>query len=172
MSPETWPRIPVFGIDAASAMAYAAWWSARTNRSYRLPTEAEWEKAARGVDGRRYPWGDRFESIFCKMMSSRLGAPRPEPIGTFATDISPYGVRDMAGGIADWCTSTLADGTHDRGADRSADRGAELASRGIQLASRGGAWCDSENDCTVIARRRMLAEQRTFRLGLRLVRDA
>jgi serine/threonine-protein kinase len=157
MRPDSWASIPVFGIDGMSAMEYADWWSARTGKRYRLPTEAEWEKAARGVDARRYPWGDRFEALFCKMMHSRPGRPVPEPVGTFASDVSPYGVRDMAGGIADWCTPVTpetARGEH-----------------GTLLASRGGAWCDADTDCTLTARRRVAIEERSYRLGMRLVRD-
>ncbi len=158
LTAETWSKVPVFGIDARSAMEFAEWLSARTGRAYRLPTEIEWEKAARGVDGRRYPWGDRFESIFCKMMHSRPGPAVPEPVGTFPSDESPYGVRDMAGGIADWCTPIAAEGN-------------KIAATVMMMASRGGAWCDSDTDCAVTARRRVPIEQRSIRLGVRLVRD-
>jgi serine/threonine-protein kinase len=89
-------KVPVLLVDWFDARAFAA------TRSARLPTEAEWEKAARGVDGRFYPWGDRFDPTFCLMRESRSHAPQPEPIGAFASDESPYGVRDMAGGIREW----------------------------------------------------------------------
>jgi serine/threonine-protein kinase len=158
MSSESWSTIPVFGVDGHAATSYASWWSTRTGTSYRLPTELEWEKAARGVDGRRYPWGDRFEAIFCKMMHSRPGRARPEPVGAFSADSSPYGVRDIAGGVADWCTPVASEDAR--------------IERGILLASRGGAWCDSDADCAVTARRRVPIDERSARLGFRLVRDA
>jgi formylglycine-generating enzyme required for sulfatase activity len=96
-------QIPVLSISWFDAVAYCRWRSERDSCEYRLPTEAEWEKAARGTDGRLFPWGDRFDPIFCKMRDSRPGAAQPEPIGTFPVDESPYGVRDLAGGMRDIC---------------------------------------------------------------------
>jgi serine/threonine-protein kinase len=92
---EFW-NVPVCLVDWYDAKAYARSLGAR------LPDELEWEKAARGVDGRAYPWGDRFDPTFCKMQDSRSFAPQPEPVGTFAADESPYGVRDLAGGMREW----------------------------------------------------------------------
>lgn len=153
----TWRDVPVFGVDAMSAVGYADWWSRRTGHTYRLPTEREWEQAARGVDGRRFPWGDRFEALFCKMRTSRPGTPAPEPIGTFPADVSPYGVRDLGGGVADWCTPVMPD----------TDRSGSI----VPLVSRGGAWSDSAEDCAVTARRRFQLDARSTRIGFRLVRD-
>src|SRR6185503_18885638 len=86
--------LPALGVNVRSAQAYAAWRSRREKRDYRLPTDEEWEKAARGTDGRRYPWGDHFDESFCKMRESRPGLPRPEPSGCMPFDVSPYGVLD------------------------------------------------------------------------------
>ena len=151
-------ELPTFGVDARSASAYAAWRSRRAGHAYRLPNEHEWEKAARGVDGRRFPWGDRFDAAFCKMRQSRPGLARPEPAGAFAADTSPYGVRDLAGGIADWVTP-VGDPV--------------VTSDGVrQLASRGGAWCDWQIDCHLSARRTYLEIERSPRVGFRLARSA
>jgi serine/threonine-protein kinase len=95
-------RLPVHLVDWFDALAFCRWKSKREGAAVRLPTEIEWEKAARGVDGRFYPWGDRFDPTFCLMRESRPFAQQPEPIGTFPTDESPYGVRDMAGGMREW----------------------------------------------------------------------
>jgi serine/threonine-protein kinase len=93
---EDWP---VLGVHWYDAVAYAAWAAARTGLPLRLPTMLEREKAARGVDGRAYPWGDRFDATLAKVRISRPGRARPEPVGAFATDISVYGVRDVAGSM-------------------------------------------------------------------------
>jgi serine/threonine-protein kinase len=95
-------NVPAYLVDWFDAVAYCRWRTAREGVEVRLPTEAEWEKAARGTDGRFYPWGDRFDPTFCHMRDSRPFAQQPEPVGTFATDESPYGVRDMAGGMREW----------------------------------------------------------------------
>ena len=95
-------QVPVTLVDWFDARAYCEWRSKREDAIVRLPTEREWEKAARGVDGRFYPWGDRFDPTFCHMRDSRPYSAEPEPVGCFAMDESPYGVRDMAGGAREW----------------------------------------------------------------------
>jgi serine/threonine protein kinase/formylglycine-generating enzyme required for sulfatase activity len=95
-------RVPTRLADWFDARAYCRWFAARTGSPIRLPREAEWEKAARGVDGRFYPWGDRFDPTFCHMRDSRPYASQPEPVRGFPVDESPYGVRDMAGGVREW----------------------------------------------------------------------
>ncbi|MCS6898575.1 MAG: SUMF1/EgtB/PvdO family nonheme iron enzyme [Myxococcales bacterium] len=154
---DTFLQLPVVGIDLPCALAFAHWKSEQTGRHYRLPNELEWEKAARGVDGRAYPWGDRFDASFCKMRESRPGVPHPEPPGSFSSDVSPYGIRDMAGGVADWVIPALE-----------GDSG-QLSNQG---ASRGGAWCDWRLDCHVAVRRPYSPQERSERVGFRLARSA
>jgi serine/threonine-protein kinase len=150
-------RLPVFGISAESAETYAAWLSNKEGRTWRLPTELEWEKAGRGTDARVYPWGDHFDATFCKMRDSRPGQPLAEPIGAFAGDVSPYGVCDLAGGVADWCIPDPR---------RTAPREPR------EVVSRGGAWCDWPIDCRLASRRRYLATEHSARVGVRLARDS
>ena len=95
-------NVPVLLVDWFDAVAYCAWRSEREGIAVRLPGEAEWEKAARGADGRFFPWGDRFDPTFCHGRESRPFPQQPEPVGAFATDESPYGTRDMAGGVREW----------------------------------------------------------------------
>lgn len=97
------PRQPVVSVSLEDARAYARWRSRVDAASFRLPTESEWEKAARGEDGRTYPWGDTFDGSFCVMADSEPEPPELPPIGKVPSDRSPYGVRDLAGGVRDLC---------------------------------------------------------------------
>ena len=101
------PDLPVRHLCRGDGEAYARWLSERSERHYRLPSEQEWEKAARGVDARWYPWGNLFDPAFCKMRDTRPGPPEPEPVGSVPLDESPYGVRDMAGNIMEWCATSF-----------------------------------------------------------------
>lgn len=103
---------PVLGVNWDSAVAYAAWLSARTGHRYRLPTEAEWEKAARGTDQRKYPWGNTIDRSHANYVGSQaFDTGRPVGFfdgsrrGTFQTtsNASPYGALDMAGNVMEWC---------------------------------------------------------------------
>ncbi len=91
---------PVVLVSHADALAYAHWLSARTGRRWRLPTEAEWEKAVRGGDGRRFPWGDAF--LADRLNSHDQGPFDTVPVGTFPTGASPFGILDGAGQVYEW----------------------------------------------------------------------
>ncbi len=130
-------------------MAYAAWRGRRDGKSYRLPCGEEWEKAARGVDGRFYPWGDRFDATFCKNRDSKPGQLTPEAVGRYPQDVSPYGVQDMAGGISDW----------------TADRFGE--SREMRLVM-GGSWTRHEMTCRLSRKSSYRQEGTNSAIGFRL----
>ncbi len=96
------PEWPAIGMTWHDALAYAAWKSRRDGRVYRLLHEEEFEKASRGVDGRTFSFGNRYEPSFSHSGISNLSPLGPRPVGTFPIDESPYGVRDTNGGAMAW----------------------------------------------------------------------
>jgi formylglycine-generating enzyme required for sulfatase activity len=123
---------PVVNVSWSDAMAYAAWLAKLTGQPWRLPTEAEWEKAARGINGRVYPWGDMFDARLAN--TQERGANGTTAIGSFPGGVSPYGAEEMAGNVWEWTHSlnetypyTLNDGREVEHSNR--DR-----------ARRGGSW--------------------------------
>jgi formylglycine-generating enzyme required for sulfatase activity len=140
------PEMPVVCVRWPDAVEFCRWLSARDGLTYRLPTEAEWEKAARGIDGRIYPWGnDPPDAATGPRCNCRLGAaeenaaaglvPLLLPVGSHPSGVSPFNVHDMAGNVWEW----VADWYAEQPASSSAD-----ASRGpvdgTKRVMRGGAF--------------------------------
>ena len=94
---------PVVLVSHDDAEAYAAWLSAETGRTWRLPTELEWEKAARGPDGRIFPWGDTFDPAL--LNSHDAGPFDTLPVSSRPAGASPYGLLDAAGQVFEWTAS-------------------------------------------------------------------
>ncbi len=94
---------PVVNVSWHDAVAYCRWLAEVTGRPYRLPSEAEWEKSARGSDGRIYPWGNRWDAKLCN--SEEGGKGNITPVGTYPQGASPYGLLDMAGNVWEWTRS-------------------------------------------------------------------
>jgi iron(II)-dependent oxidoreductase len=90
---------PVAGVTWYEAMAYCQWLSSLTDRPYTLPSEAQWEKAARGTDGRLYPWGNEWQADRCNQNEEQLTAVNAYPAQ------SVYGCFDMVGNAREWTTS-------------------------------------------------------------------
>jgi serine/threonine-protein kinase len=99
------PDQPVVLISHHAATAYCAWEATRTGLPWRLPHDLEWEKAARGVDGRRFPWGDFVDATWCRAAHSEAGRVGRVDVDAYPLDVSPYGVRGLAGNVRDWCAN-------------------------------------------------------------------
>jgi formylglycine-generating enzyme required for sulfatase activity len=98
---------PVVWVSWHDAVAYCNWLSEVTGRPYRLPSEAEWEKGARGDDGRIYPWGNPWDAERCN--SREGGKDDTTPVGAYPQGASPYGLLDMAGNVWEWTRSAYKD---------------------------------------------------------------
>ena len=94
---------PVVMVSHADAEAYAAWLSAKTGQLWRLPSELEWEKAARGIAGKHFPWGDVFDPA--RLNSHDSGPFDTLPVGRFPAGASPFGLLDAAGQVFEWTNS-------------------------------------------------------------------
>jgi len=97
------PDKPVVAVSWNDASAYARWLADCTGRPWRLPLELEWEKAARGVDGRRFPWGRGQDPSWYVMFQTFPERPHAVPVGECGLDVSPYGVEGMGGNTSDKC---------------------------------------------------------------------
>ena len=169
--PDQVGRVPICAVDWFDAVSYTRWRSERTGVAVRLPTEAEWEKASRGPDGRFFPWGDVFDPSFCKMRDSRPGPGQPEPIGSFPLDESPYGVRDLAGGMRGWTVDVHGELSPEAAlAEPEPAPGTPRDQSGVR-AVRGGGWLYTAPVCRAAARFTAYTSTRNSMFGIRLARD-
>ena len=151
---------PVCFVDWNCCQRYAEWYSEHTGHLWRLPTELEWERAARGVDGRIYPWGDLFDFAFCCLEESQE-EPSPVNVTDFELDESPYGVRHMAGNMSEWTVSPWE--PEDAGQEFDCDLDEDRVIR-------GGYWCDYPRRARSSCRDDGSVSFRDNYLGFRLVR--
>jgi formylglycine-generating enzyme required for sulfatase activity len=97
---------PVVGVSWYEALAYASWLSSRLDYRVAIGTEVEWEKAARGVDGRRYPFGNTLDRQALHVCASgQIWKEAPAPVGCYPRGVSPWGVEDMVGNTYSWTRS-------------------------------------------------------------------
>ena len=153
-TPWNWPEQlrrgetrPVTQIARDDAERYSKWVSKLTRVTVRLPTADEWEKAARGADGRAYPWGDRFEPGACASLHSCDPTSPPPSTGRHPLDRSPFGMEDGAGLVWEW-TST------------------HVANRQVVV---GGCWTSEADSCRLAARRAIKPGAQLPQVGFRVL---
>ena len=164
------PDWPVFLVDWAAARAYADWWSVRTGQPWRLPSELEWEKAARGVDGRAYPWGHHREPAWCAVQDSHPGRMLPRSVEDHPFDLSPYGVRGLGGNARDWCRERFTDEGPRLERGRLVLGELDADDEKAVRVTRGGAWYANARDARCASRIRAGQRLRGGGVGFRLVR--
>ena len=135
-------------MDWYEAVAFTRWLSHELGYEVRLPTEQEWEKAARGTDGREYPWGDGYRSGFANIdEKENKDGPwyleQTTAVGIYLHDESPFGVKDMAGNVWEWALNKYEHPDYTT-PDTSGD------SRVL----RGGAWLGRPDDARAVDRGR------------------
>ncbi|HHZ92662.1 TPA: formylglycine-generating enzyme family protein [Candidatus Poribacteria bacterium] len=155
---------PVVNIIWDEAMAYTTWLSQHTGLAYRLPTEAEWEKAARGTDSRVYPWGMDFDASKCNTREDGPGM--TTPVNQYPDGASAYGLIDMAGNVAEWCSDWYQE-VH----SSSLRRNPTGPSSGEHRIVRGGSWRYSASAARCAARYWCPPEHRRDNTGFRLAKS-
>jgi toxoflavin biosynthesis protein ToxD len=140
---------PVVLVSQADARAYADWLSRRTGKTWRLPTELEWEKAARGIDGRYFPWGNLFDKT--RLNSADAGLLDTVAVASYPRGASPFGLFDVAGQVYEWTATAPAPG---------------------RAIVKGGSWDDKGcGVCRPAARHGRLVSLKHILIGFRLVRE-
>jgi formylglycine-generating enzyme required for sulfatase activity len=160
---------PVVYVTWRDAVAYCKWLAQLTGRPYRLPSEAEWEKAARGTDGRIYPWGNKFDPARCN--SGEDDIDDTTPVGRYPAGASPYGLLDMAGNVWEWTRSLWGTNSEkpDFGYPYDPSDGREDldTGHGVRRVVRGSSWYDDRRYARCASRYR--SGPFLIILGLRVV---
>jgi formylglycine-generating enzyme required for sulfatase activity len=166
---------PVIYVNSREAEKFCKWLGQKERKNYRLPTEAEWEYAARGLDGRIYPWGEHLDAgsyanfadvnttFPWRDASIDDGFAETSPVGTYPRGASPFGIEDLAGNISEWCLDFFEP-----------YRGKEIVNRrgplqGTQRVYRGGSWRSKASSLRASARHFNSPDYSSNEIGFRVV---
>jgi len=147
--PEGKSDYPVVLVSYEDAEQFCKWRSKKEGKEYRLPSEEEWEKAARGTDGRQYPWGNEFDKNNCNTEESGIG--ETTEVDRFSNGTCPFGCYDMAGNVWEWTSSWID-------------------TREEEMVLRGGSWYGNQNFARCALRLRNYPSERNDRIGFRCAR--
>jgi formylglycine-generating enzyme required for sulfatase activity len=159
------PQMPVVAVSWHEAASYCEWLSGATGKRYRLPTEAEWERAARcGVEGLLYPWGDASpETLPDYAKRWKLG---PEPVGLYPPNA--YALYNMGDNVHEWCSDWYDDAYY----AHSSERNPQGPKSGTRKASRGGSWRHHIKVSRTAARSSIPPEFQYADYGFRIARSS
>ncbi len=167
-------QTPVTLVDFSSALAFAGWLAQSSGKPWRLMVEDEWEKAARGVDGRSFPWGEFHDPSRSHMLQSHSakGQGMIAEVDTYPTDVSPYGVRGAAGNSMDWTVDSprVASLPKSRTVEEIVLASLEEGEH-VDHVIRGGAWVNNTIYCHLSRRHYSRPSTRLNFLGLRVARS-
>jgi formylglycine-generating enzyme required for sulfatase activity len=165
----------VIYVSSPQAEKFCQWLTQKEGRKYRLPTEAEWEYAARGLEGYAYPWGDELNAgFYANFADSNTTFPwrdpgindgfaETAPVGSYPRGASPFGIEDLSGNVFEWCLDCFEPY---RGKDIVNRRG---PTNGTQRIYRGGSWRSKASSLRASARHFNMPNYASSDVGFRLV---